>query len=195
MRSIEAYRDKKILDIASNVEWVFGLASAGLDVTMADVRDHEAKKWFPFEFVNSDVCELPFDDECFDVATFFQLLHYVGNNYGQDFDPDADREGIRQIARVLKPGGYGIGATFCKSGQTIIAYGHSRIYGYDDLQALFAEAGLEVVHSQLYSFRTFEPIPPEQATTELDEDFPFLDLYLGGISPGDMACFTLRKPS
>lgn len=131
----------RILDIGSAIDWVFGLA-AFADVTMADIRDHPLKDHFPFTFVQADAADLPFDDASFDVVSAWQLLHHVGVGYGQTIEPHKGRQAIAEAARVLRPGGRLIIATYVHEGRPLVKVGTLRIYGIDELRGMIAEAGL-----------------------------------------------------
>jgi ubiquinone/menaquinone biosynthesis C-methylase UbiE len=74
----------------------------GLDCTeplLEMARRHDAEIGSRLEFVLGAVEEMPFPDERFDAVTFFE------NVYGHIATCAARRESMKEIARVIKPGG------------------------------------------------------------------------------------------
>lgn len=176
----------RILDLGSSLDWVFGL-SCGHDVTMVDIRDHEGARFFPFGFRVADAAELPFEDDTFDIAAFWQLLHHVGVLYGQGMDPEKDVAVLAEIRRVLRPGGLGICCTLVKAGRTLVPWGYSKIFGAGRLDEIFAAAGFEMLDRRFVSGRTFDEVPRERLAAEVDTSR--LHTFYG-----DFALITARKP-
>ncbi|NWH09267.1 MAG: methyltransferase domain-containing protein [Alphaproteobacteria bacterium] len=97
--------------------------------------------------------EMPFEDGAFDIATSVYLFH--------ELPPKVRRVAVREIARVLKPGGTFILVDSIQSGDNprlealIEAFPvifHEPYYGSyagEDLDALFAEAGLRRTETQI----------------------------------------------
>ncbi len=99
----------RVLDLGCGTG-LFGLAIAeyigetgaldGIDLAAAQIehgRNRAAQLQTPFTFHQSSIDELPFDDQTFDAAASAFTFHHV--------PPDVRRGAIREIARVLKPGG------------------------------------------------------------------------------------------
>ena len=79
-----------------------GIRAAGLDYSepsLAVAREASAAEGLDVELVHGDMRELPFADRSFDaVVNFFTAFGY--------FDDEADDERVlREVARVLRPGG------------------------------------------------------------------------------------------
>ncbi|WP_430614194.1 class I SAM-dependent methyltransferase [Flavobacterium sp. JP2137] len=104
---------------------------ANLDYTTTDLES-------PLADVKADICQLPFADNCFDVILCNHVLEHI---------PD-DTQAMRELYRVLRPGGMGIfqipqdlqrATTFEDNSITDRAerarvfgqYDHVRIYGRD----------------------------------------------------------------
>jgi len=165
-----------ILDIASSVDWVTGL-SAGFEVAMVDIRDHEMKDTLPFRFVKADAADLPFEDGSFDTVSMWQLLHHVGVGHGQDLEPEKGRRVLAEAARVLRPGGHAVVATFVAGAPTVLL-GGTRVYGVAELRAMVGDVGMEIVDERLVSAATFRDVPeaevcPSPSADNLG-DFMFL---------------------
>ncbi len=101
--AIDPRPGQRILDVATGTGMVaFGLARRGATVTGLDQSEHmlaQARKRLRAAdnptFIQGEAEHLPFTDGAFDALTFTYLLRYVD-----------DREAtMRELARVLKPGG------------------------------------------------------------------------------------------
>lgn len=143
---------KALLDIGSNIPWLTGVAATH-DVTMVDVRPHPLQDILPFRLIEANATSLPFENGSFDVVTFPQLLHWVGTGaYGDPIDINGDIRTIREVARVLKPGGAAIFTTFVVPGKTVLKIFGRRLFSLPDLKGIVADAGLEFI-----DFTIFDP--------------------------------------
>lgn len=81
-----------VLDIAPHPS-LLRIFSAldNLDYTSADLKS-------PLAMVKADICHMPFPDASFDVVLCMHVLEHVLD----------DRQGMREMYRVMKPGGWGI---------------------------------------------------------------------------------------
>ena len=86
-------------------------------------------------------CDLDFPDESFDVIFHSLLLHWT---------PDPARA-VREVARVLKPGGMVLGTQICKPTagpyMSLITRVHENVYGYfeqEDLFRWYERAGVQL---------------------------------------------------
>lgn len=104
----------------------------------------------PLADVKADICDLPFEDDQFDIILCNHVLEHI---------PD-DRKALSELYRVMAPGGWGVFQipqdlkrehTFEDPSITDVAerkrifgqYDHLRVYGMDFFEIL-AEAGFEV---------------------------------------------------
>lgn len=147
-KAIKKARPSKLLDVGSDVMWVTGVSAMTAEVSMVDIRDHPAKGYLPMSFSKASVLSLPFEDKTFDLVTAPQVIHHVGLTYGQDIDLDAPQKALREIARVLQPGGKLVLVTYVKSGRSLIALGNARIFGIAELRELLADHGFDIVDFQ-----------------------------------------------
>ena len=72
-----------------------------LDVAREKLSDAASENNIAFH--QGSVQELPFEDGCFDVVTFHQILHHLES--GQDSDFAGHRLALVEAHRVLRPGG------------------------------------------------------------------------------------------
>lgn len=127
----------------------------------------------PLAMVQADACDLPFEDESFDLAVCVHTLEHI---------PD-DRQALREMQRVLRPGGRAVlqvppsdlaetredpSITDPRERERLFGqYDHVRLCGAD-YPARIAEAGFEVErldyvttldedHRRRYGLRTGEP--------------------------------------
>ena len=185
-RKLAEHRPKTILDIGSWVQYVFGLAASGADVTMIDIREHPQASIFPFRYQQADVADLPFEDDSFAAVTIWQNLHHVGIGYNQDFDPDKAQKAIREVTRVLEPGGIALLSTRVKKGKSCLIYGGIRVTGIEHLEEMIADAGLTSEDVHYKSGRDFREISRDELTEEVG---------LRESQRGDFILATLRKPT
>lgn len=118
--------------------------------------------------ITGDAQNLPFDEATFDRVVCSEVLEHL---------PD-DARAVRELARVLKPGGDLVVTVPCASfpftwdppnwllkrhggfqlkGErpwSGIWYGHRRLYDQDGLASLIRESGLEIVEQRSLTFRT-----------------------------------------
>lgn len=152
---------QKLLDIGSNLFWLCGVASK-YDVEMLDVRPHPLANHFPFKMKIGDAISLPYEKESFDIATFPQLLHWLGTAaYGGDVDMDADFRALSEISRVLKKDGSAFFVTFAVPGSGVFKVNGRRLYGVSDLKDVVRRAGLKIDLLEFYS-PEFKQITAEQ---------------------------------
>lgn len=139
IRNIEA-REKSILDVGCCDSLVpLELAHLGFHVWGIDQRRYPYTH--PnFKFVQGDICELCFPSNFFDVAISLSTLEHVGiGYYGDVLHQRGDLTAIREICRVIKPGGkLVLTAPYGKA-----AKNWQRIYGADDLGRLLSDFRIE----------------------------------------------------
>jgi SAM-dependent methyltransferase len=107
---------------------------------MVDVARKKAEKTEQdIRFEPAVIEALPFPDEQFDLATSTLMLHHL--------PADVKRVGLREVRRVLKPGGRFLAVDFASSGGGIVghllsAFGHAHAASsYTELEEMLRDAG------------------------------------------------------
>jgi SAM-dependent methyltransferase len=120
-------RPATLLDIGSYRGFVIGL-SAAYAVTSLDVRERTASLGTE-RVVTGDARQLPLEDASFDaVVSLSSVEHFGLGRYGDALDPDADAVAVREMKRVVRPGGVLILTTTATGGQPTLAFNAHRIY-------------------------------------------------------------------
>ena len=145
---------------AGNGHFSYFLLRAGFRATGYCVDAPVAADWLGplgWSFVQGDPAEptrLPFDDDAFDAVASIGVLEHVHETGGRD------RDSLAELVRVLRPGGYFICCHLpnetswieAVSGRLGGVHHHDVRYRVEDVRALLAGAGLELVESRRYGF-------------------------------------------
>lgn len=169
---------RTVLDVGSYRAFVIGLA-AHCEVTSLDVRHRDAGPG-PETVLTSDAREIAAPDASFDaVVTLSSVEHFGLGRYGDALDLGADRAAVREMVRVLRPGGVLLLTTTATGGAPTIAFNAHRIYAPRQVRDLLS--GMERVDERFYSHRRSGECTEEQLTR----------------APGDwdVYCGCWRKPA
>jgi SAM-dependent methyltransferase len=173
--------DRVILDAGcgtgGNLEWLARYAGsgavAGIDFVETALRFCRARG--ARRLVQASATDLPFADRCFDLVTSFDVLVQIPGE-------GADEQAMREMRRVLKPGGLAFvrcaAYEWMKSGHDR-ALGTQRRYRLDELSDKLRRAGFNVVRETYANSLLFpaaaarvgladdgsdvKPLPPELA--------------------------------
>lgn len=150
------------LVIGSPIPEVRALRAEGWRTTHVDVR-RPPEEAGPFTV--GDAMALPFGDESFDAVSSTCVMCHVGlGRYGDPERPNGDMDMMREIARVLKPGGLAavmVGPALPDEVlQESIVYGNvHRIYRWRDVGVMARLAGLECKESAIFTTKEGEGTP------------------------------------
>lgn len=120
---------------------------------IARARAKAARHHLPIEFQIGVIEQLPFPDQSFDIVFSTLMMHHL--------PAPLKRQGLAEIARVLKPGGRLVIADFThkkeRKGQAARFHaGGSRL---QDLVAIVSDAGFEQVETQEMQRQRFSAFP------------------------------------
>lgn len=144
----------KLLDIGSAGSFFpLIVAALGYDVTACDIRTYEILNRLTFKnirFIQQDIIKVPLPEASFDAVTCISTLEHIGlrSRYGSIEDIDGDIKMMKEILKVLRPGGMVI-ITVPYGIAEIIAPYH-RIYDYSDIKTIVA--GFNIVEERYYTF-------------------------------------------
>ena len=129
---------------------------AGIDPgteQIARARSKAARGHLPIEFQIGVIEQLPFPDQTFDVVLSTLMMHHLPH--------PLKRQGLAEIARVLKPGGRLVIADFKhkkeRQGQT--ARFHAGGSSMQDLVAMVSDAGFSQVETEEMPLPRFSAFP------------------------------------
>ncbi len=119
---------------------VFGVDPGTQQIARA--RSKAARRNLPIDFQIGVIEHLAFPDQTFDVVLSTLMMHHLPD--------DLKRQGLAEIARVLKPGGRLVIADFKskKERQGQAARFHAGGSAFQDLAALLKEAGFSQVETE-----------------------------------------------
>ena len=138
----------RILDVGCHgSKLVIELASLGYETYGIDVIEYTLEH--PnFTFVQGDICKTPFPYDFFDAVTAVSIIEHIGlGRWGDPIYSDGDKKAMKEIKRILKPGGKAI--ITVPFGKGTIVYRKEislhRVYDSQTLTGLFSDSGLEIV--------------------------------------------------
>jgi SAM-dependent methyltransferase len=147
---LRQFNPRKILDIGSYRHFILGLL-AHYDVTTVDVRPRRARISSE-TVITCDAKSLPLGDSSVDaVVSLCAMEHFGLGRYGDPFDPHADTLSLREMIRVLRPGGVCLLTTTITRGKPSVAFNAHRIYTLEWVYEL--TRGLTPADERFYSHR------------------------------------------
>lgn len=102
---VNAHGAQKHVDVASRVDGFVAHVVSFKPVTYVDIRPL-ASRVPGLTWLEGSVCSLPFKDQSVDSLSCLHVIEHIGlGRYGDPLDPDGWLEALRELQRVLKPGG------------------------------------------------------------------------------------------
>ena len=160
----------RILDVGcsdgGNMAMV-SLAWLGCEIHGIDLRESKFKH--PnFHFHHGDIRNTSFPDNYFDCVYAISMLEHIGlaGRYGvTESDPEGDLKAVREIARILRPGGSFLVTIPCGKGQLIKPL--QRVYDRSRLNKIFS--GWKIKEEVYYLFQDgYWTIVPEEEVADKD---------------------------
>ena len=120
---------------------------------IARARAKAARRHVPIEFQIGVIEQLPFPDQTFDVVFSTLMMHHL--------PADLKRQGLAEIARVLKPGGRLVIADFKRKQERTgrAARFHAGGSSMQDLAAMVSDAGFSEVETEEMRLPRFSAFP------------------------------------
>ncbi len=139
---VAAARSLRIVDCGCgtgyNLTWLRRYGRAyGVDLSWAGLQFARARH--ESRLARASAAQLPFPDACFDLVTSFDVLYAL--------DDDTEREAIREMRRILAPGGHvlvNVAALEALRGNHSILSDEVRRYSRGDLRFRLESAGFHV---------------------------------------------------
>lgn len=139
-RIIAKTKPEKHVDISSTLKFST-VVSAFVPVDFYDYRP-AALHLSDLSSKRGDLLDLPFEDNSVDSLSCMHTVEHVGlGRYGDPIDPDGDLKAIKELARVLKPGGTLLFVV--PVGAPRIMFNAHRIYSYKQVVDAFKDLKLK----------------------------------------------------
>jgi SAM-dependent methyltransferase len=178
VRAVMAARPARHVDVASSLYFSTTL-SAFVDV---DFYDYRPARLDLDRLTSSrgDLHALPFEDRSVESISCLHVIEHVGlGRYGDPLDPQGDLSAMRELQRVVRPGGSLLIAT--PVGKPRIQFDAHRVYAYRDIVAGFPELELH----------EFSLVPDDPTAGGLIRN---ADPELVGEQTYGCGCFWFRRP-
>jgi SAM-dependent methyltransferase len=128
------------VDISSSLHFVT-VVSAFVPVKFYDYRPAQLNL-ISLETGKADLLNLPFADNSIKSLSCMHAVEHVGlGRYGDPIDPDGDIKAIRELRRVLSPGGSLLFVV--PVGKSRVEFNAHRIYSYDQITSYFPDLDLQ----------------------------------------------------
>lgn len=140
-RHIAARRPARHVDVGSQIGWVACVAGL-VETEFIDIRPFTGTV-AGLSSRGGSVLAMPYPDRVLESLSCLHVVEHIGlGRYGDPLNPAGTRAAVRELARVIAPGGSLYFGT--PVGRTQVVFNAHRVLSAVELVALFAEAGLEL---------------------------------------------------
>lgn len=121
---------KQHVDIGSHHKFV-SLLSKIVPVTMVDIRPLSVPM-DTISFKKGSITELPFEDQSLPSVSSLCVVEHIGlGRYGDPLDPEGTIKAIRELCRVLAPGGH-LYFSLPVADQSFVVFNEARVLGLNE---------------------------------------------------------------
>lgn len=139
-RKVKEINPKKHIDISSSLYFT-GIVSAFVPVEFYDYRPADLAL-SGLDCRQGDLLSLPFSDNSINSLSCMHVVEHVGlGRYGDEINPEADLLAIKELIRVMAPGGTLLFVVPIGK-EAIIEFNAHRIYTYSMIREYFKEMDL-----------------------------------------------------
>jgi SAM-dependent methyltransferase len=176
-RCVAALAPASHVDISSSL-YFCGMLSAFVPVRYFDYRPAELGL-SGLETARADLLALPFPDRSLPSLSCLHVVEHIGlGRYGEPLEPEGDLGALRELARVIAPGGSLLLAV--PVGRPRVVFNAHRIYGYAQVIAAVPELVLS-------GFALIPDFPRVELIENADPELADAQQYGCG-------CFHFRRP-
>lgn len=138
-RIVKEINPSKHIDISSTLHFCTQL-SAFIPTEFYDYRPAHVKL-SGLKSAHADLCKLHFPDDSIESISCMHTVEHIGlGRYGDPIDPEGDIKAIKELQRVLKPGGNFLFVT--PVGKPKVQFNAHRVYSYEQIISLFNQLKL-----------------------------------------------------
>ena len=125
---------KQHVDVGSHHKFV-SLLSKIVPVTMVDIRPLSVPM-DTISFQKGTITELPFEDRSLESISSLCVVEHIGlGRYGDPLDPEGTEKAIRELCRVLAPGGH-LYVSLPVADQSFVAFNAGRVLSLEEFFGL-----------------------------------------------------------
>lgn len=152
-------KPKHHYDVGSSVK-TMGILSQCFPVTMVDIRPTELKLDNLF-FLKASIINLPFKDNSIRSLSSLCVVEHIGlGRYGDQIDPLGSEKAVKELKRILSPGGIFLFSVPVSS-DNIVYFNAHRAFTREYILELFDDFSI-VDEKYIYDTKLFEQYSPEK---------------------------------
>lgn len=138
-RHIATRRPARHVDVGSQISWVTCVAGV-VETVFIDIRPFTGRVQGLSSLAGS-VLAMPYGDQALESLSCLHVAEHIGlGRYGDPLDPTGSRAAIRELARVVAPGGSLYFAL--PIGRAQVVFNAHRVHQPEEIVRLFADCGL-----------------------------------------------------